>query len=106
MKKHYLVTQITKFIDPHGTPDFGGQVKFVSSNPLFEKITSLDHFRYEIDGYDINDYDDFIEEEKVDIKEVYSEDGYNYEVYNYIVKSITEEEAKEYSQIIEAYNKL
>lgn len=102
MKQYYLVTQITKFVDPHGSADFGGKIKFVSDNPIFGKVVESDHFFYEIDEYDIEE----AEEEKVNMNHIHAEDGYNCSVYNYKVKTISEKEAEEYSRVIKQYNEL
>jgi len=111
--KYYLVIVTTDFFDPHGSPDEGGVVKFVTTN---ERYTQLNPNAYYIhwevkalaDKTDMSD-EDFIEtikESEYDPDCLSAEDGYNLEVQSYIVKEITEEQYKHFDYIINEYNKI
>lgn len=97
-KQHYLVTKTTYFVDPHGTPDEGGVEKTISTNLEDDFGFTFEEWRKNKDSY--WDCDEWTDEPSG------SEDGYNSECESFSIKKITAEDAKKYSDIIKAYNKL
>jgi len=88
-----LVIKDTYFIDPHGTPDFGGTNKFIAEEGDYD---STPEGMYE-------QYDENVEEEDLQA----NEDGYNSEAYRYEVKILESQLEIDHAElIIEAYNAL
>lgn len=110
--KHFLVTVITDFFDPHGSPDQGGVQKFVTQNGRYALLNPNAYYR----DWDVNtlvkddemsdeDFLKSIKEAEYDSDYLQAEDGYNLDVQSYVVKEITEEQAKHFEYIINEYNK-
>lgn len=108
--QHYLVTQTTSFFDPHGTPDEGGTVKFVSDDPHYALLNKDDYFNGDpVENYyptPDETFEDYLKNEIQDEDNLYGEDGYNCEVQSFSVKKISAKKAEEYKKIIDAYDKL
>lgn len=83
------------FYDGHGEPDFGGETKYVTSDPRFHKLDPSKTYNDDLEEVD--------DEENEDL---YAEDGYNCERSELNFREITEEQAKVYEKIIADYNAL
>lgn len=111
--KYYLVIVTTDFFDPHGSPDEGGVVKFVTTNERYAQLNPEAYYS----SWDVNtlvdktdmpdeDFIKTIKESEYDPEYLQAEDGYNLQVQSYVVKEITEEQFKHFDYIINEYNKL
>lgn len=92
---HYLVTEYTYFVDPHGTPDLGKEKKFITEDSRYQSMTSDDDQMY-WDG------EEFVHED--DLRG--SEDGYNRTIYQYTVRELNDFDKAEVERILKAYNEL
>lgn len=91
--KYYLIVSTTVFVDPHGTPDYGGISKSVEYTDEYE-------------GLDLSlTYDDDMEVVDVDQYEG-SQDGYNAQYTEHDITEISEEQYIRYKYIIEEYDKI
>lgn len=92
MIQKYLVIEQEVFIDPHGSADETEAVsKYI-----------VDDARYlERNGKFIQ-HDEIVGEDDLQA----SEDGYNSTASSYTVRAITDEEATNFANVIEAYNKI
>lgn len=100
-KQYYLVKTKTYFIDPHGTPDSAGKSKCVDSGDKADEFYK-EWLLAEHNEEEYYQHDEWLKEEELRA----GEDGYNSECTSYEIKLITEEQAKEYQEIINQYNKL
>lgn len=100
----YLVTETNIFVDPHGSPDAGGERKFV-----------WEYDRSAIENGDTTDYsklngkytDTWGDEEIVEEEDLQGgEDGYNSEYLYFEVRKITDKQYELYKQIIKDYNSI
>ncbi len=87
-----LVIATTLFVDPHGSSDEGSIEKFITSDKKYLKMH----------GHIFDNDDKVIDEDDLQG----SEDGYNSTYVSYLVKIISDEKAKEFSDIIKKYNKI
>lgn len=96
-EKYYLVKVQQLFYDPHGSPDKGQLIKFVTTDDIYlEKIDDL---------FWDSDLEDKLK--KNQIKDLAAEDGYNLDVYECVsVKRITKEQYNNYKEILENYERL
>ena len=112
--KHFLIIKESHFFDPHGTPDAGSIQKFISTN---ERYQLLDGHAYYGSDWNIETlmkdetmtYEEIIKaikDSEYNEDNLSAEDGYNLEAYTYTVKEITEEQAKQYKEIINQYEKI
>lgn len=92
---HYLVTEYTYFVDPHGTPDLGETKKFITEDSRYQSKVSDDDEMY-WDGEEFVHGDDLRG----------SEDGYDRTTHQYTVRILNELEKAQVEQIIKAYNEL
>lgn len=105
--QNYLITQTNYFFDPHGTPDEGGTIKFISNNPNWGKINQkLYYCNEEIPEPDEQEIKEWMKENGNNGDDLYGEDGYNCERVKYSVKIINKLNSKKYQKIIEDYNNL
>lgn len=110
--KHFLVTVITDFFDPHGSPDQGGVEKFVTQNGRYALLNPNAYYpEWDVNALVENDKmsdEEFlksIKKAEYNRNYLHAEDGYNLYVQSYVVKEITEEQAKHFEYIINEYNK-
>lgn len=100
----YLVKETKIFVDPHGSPDSGGESKFVweYDRDAIENEGELDYSKLNEKYTDSWGDGEIVEEEDLQG----SEDGYNSEYLYYEVKKITDEQYELYKQIIKDYNSI
>ncbi len=94
-KRFFLVSEVTNFYDGHGSPDFGGERKYVSSNGEFDNLDPSKTYNEDLEEVDEDENED-----------LYSEDGYNCERIELDFREITEEQAIAYTKIINDYENL
>ncbi len=93
MKKYYLVTEVTVFVDPHGSVDLGGIVKRVEYTDEYNDLDPELTYNDDLEEVNEEDYEG-------------SEDGYNSEEIQISFREIAEDKVFEYENIIKQYNKL
>ena len=100
----YLVKETNVFVDPHGSPDGGGERKFV-----------WEYDRNAIESGDTIDYskmnkkytNNWGDDERVEEEDLQGgEDGYNSEYLYFEVKKISDEKYELYKKIIEDYDSI
>ena len=101
MSQKYLLIKTTLFIDPHGSPDVGGEEKEVVSGKEYDKFYEQQSLP-ENENKQLTDDGEWLEEDEFNS----SEDGYNSQYTVLDLKPITDEKAEEYQQIIKDYNKI
>jgi len=92
MSNKILVIKKTYFVDPHGTPDFGGVEKFIADKGDY--TTTPDDMYVQ--------HDELVSADDVQA----SEDAYNMEVYDYTVKELSLEELEAVEEILSEYDAL
>jgi hypothetical protein len=88
----YLITEITYFVDGHGTPAEGAKKKSVVEETT---LTTTPEGMY-------NNGEDDVDEDNIHG----SYDSYHSRYYRYIVEELTEEEAINAKSVIQYYNAL
>ena len=103
---YYLVEDEKLFIDPHGSADDGGTLKYVVKTE--RDIDTKLIYKESIHEYDMKYSIDEIWTGGDEDEEEYegSEDGYNMIYHRVKYVKLTDEKYKEYSKIIQDYNKL
>jgi hypothetical protein len=100
----YLVKETNVFVDPHGSPDGGGERKFVweYDRNAIESGDTIDYPKLNKKYTNTWGEDEILEEYELQG----SEDGYNSEYLYFEVKKITDEQYELYKQIILDYNSI
>lgn len=104
MKKYYLVTNINYFVDPHGSPDTGGESKSLAHTDQWDNLKEGLAYTTTYNYENGKERETFILVNDANWRG--SEDGYNSEESGFRFKEITEEQYVEYGKIINAYNNL
>ena len=107
-----LVTVTENFFDGHGSPDNGSVYKFITEDQNYKIFEKDFYYRdYELWDFDGVDYtiSEFLEENKCEQgsdDHLYAQDGYHTTAYSVYWRVITDEQAIEYQEIIDKYNKI